>query len=53
MIIFILYGSDIFCEFTTSVFPNVRIEITSNIISHALHPSYFLNEFETHILIQK
>ena len=51
MITFILYASDIFCESTTTVFLNVRIEITSKTksnISHALHPSYVLNEFETH-----
>ena len=30
----------------------LRIEVTSNIFN-ALYPSYFLNEFETYILIQK
>ena len=30
----------------------LRIEITSNIFN-ALYPSYFLNEFETYILIHK
>ena len=30
----------------------LRIEINSNIIN-ALYPSYFLNEFETYILIHK
>ena len=40
-----VYASDIFCESTTIVFLNVRIEITSNIFN-ALCPSYFLNEFQ-------
>ena len=35
-----------------TVFLNLRIEITSNIFN-ALYPSYFLNEFEAYILIQK
>ena len=34
-----VYASDIFCE-STNIF-------------NALYPSYFLNEFETYILIQK